>query len=455
MQAVCYLRATPSTPLADQQRLFLDYCDRHGLEAAQVYQEDPGAANAPQFRRMLREQGGTRRGFSAIVVASLEVLGPTAREQARRYLQLQALALPLRIADGRDPDQALLSTWLARDPRERRRDQVREGMRRRALRGEVLGRAPYGYRVVDRHLHIDPVEGDVVREIFRRYLEEGEGVRVIARRLNEAGIPTRRGGTWSMVSVRGVLKNPVYTGTYRRLGVVVATEHDALVTRGRFYAAQQRLAQRRTSGGPQARSQYLLSGLARCGYCGNSLIGVRRVRAARRPEDKPVVYTYYQCESRTNQSRCAYHTRRAPELEGIVRERLRQGPPSGVAATEEPAALDEELTRLRGRRDGIRRQLDALLERHARGEWTMERLRAEASTLALEDLAAEERAESLVERRTAGVDGRRREATLARARARLAREWDDLEFQQRQDLLREVATAVIVTDDDVRVDFAG
>lgn len=454
MQAVCYLRAIPSMPLEDQQRLFLDYCARYNLEAAQVFQEEADASSAPQFRRMLREISGERRRFTTIVVASLAVLGATVREQARRYLQLQALSLPLRIADGSDPEVALLSSWLSRDTRERRRDQVREGMRQRALRGEVLGRAPYGYRVVDRHLHIDPVEGEVVREIFRRYLDEGEGVRIIARRLNEAGVPTRRGGTWSMVSVRGVLRNPVYTGTYRRLGVVVATEHDALVTRGRFYAAQERLAQRRTSGGPQGRTQYLLSGLARCGYCGNSLIGVRRVRRGGRSEEPPVVYTYYQCESRTNQSRCAYHTRRAPDLEAIVRERIREGRPPGMTS-EEHTAVDEDLGRLRSRRDGIRRQLDGLLERHARGEWTIDRLRAEASSLALEDLAAEERAEALAARRQASLDGKRREAHLERQRRRLAREWDDVPFEERRDLLREVVTSIVVTDEDVRVEFAG
>lgn len=455
MQAVCYLRAIPSMPLAEQQRLFLDCCARHALESTQVYQEEPDAVGAPQFRRMLRELGGERRGFMTIVVSSLGVLGGSVREQARRYLQLRALGLPLRIADDSDPESALLASWLNRDTRERRRDQVRDGMRQRALRGEVLGRAPYGYRVVDRHLHIDPVEGEVVREIFRRYLDEGEGVRVIARRLNEAGVPTRRGGTWSMVSVRGVLRNPVYTGTYRRLGVVVATEHDSLVTRSRFYAAQERLEQRRTSGGPQSRTQYLLSGLARCGYCGNSLIGVRRVRRARGAEEPPTVYTYYQCESRTNQSRCAYHTRRAPDLESIVRERVGEGPPAGVPAGEEPAAIVEELGRLRSRRDGIRRQIDALLERHARGEWTIERLRAEASTLALEDLAAEERIDVLAGRRQATLDGKRRASTLGRTRTRLMREWDGLEFAERRDLLRETVTGIVVTDEDVRVDFAG
>lgn len=455
MQAVCYMRAIPSMPLAEQERLFLDACARHSLNAGQIFEDEADASAAPQFRRMLRDLSAERRrSATTVVVASLSVLGATARERARRYLQLQALSVPLEIADGSDPETALLSAWQTRDARERRRDQVREGMRQRALRGEVLGRAPYGYRVVDRHLQIDPVEGEIVREMFRRYLDEGEGVRIIARRLNDAGVPTRRGGTWSMVSVRGVLRNPVYTGTYRRLGVVVATEHEALVTRSRFRATQERLAQRRTSGGPQGRERYLLSGLARCGYCGNSLIGVRRVRKARRPEEPPVVYTYYQCESRTNQSRCAYHTRRASDLEGIVRQRLREGPPAGVAS-EEHRGDEEELRRLQSRRNGIRRRLDALIERHARGEWTIERLRGEASSLALEDLAAEERAETLEARRQSALAGKKRVSHLERQRTTLAREWDALGSEERRELLREVVISIVVTDEDVRVEFAG
>jgi len=418
-----------------------------------VITETSAEASMPAFRRMLRELRDAGRGSAIVVVASFAVLGPTARDQARRYLQLEGLSIPLRIADGTQPDAALLGAWAQRDPRERRREQVRQGMRDRALRGEVLGRAPYGYRVADRHLRVDPDEAKVVREIFRRYLDEGEGVRVIARHLNEAGIRTRRGGAWSMVSVRGVLRNPVYIGTYRRLGVVVGTEHEAIVTRGRFYAAQDQLANRRTSGGPQQRGEYLLSGIASCGYCGNRLIGVRRTRRARSAGDEPAVYTYYQCESRTNQSRCDYHTRRADDLEAIVRERIEQGPPPGavIGAGGEPP--DDEAARIETRRQGLRRRLDTMIERRTRGEWTAEQLRREGSKLALEDLEAEERVEALLQRREHAHDDARRASALELARRRLVADWGSLPFEERRALLREVVAGVVVTDEDVRVDF--
>src|SRR6185295_8319813 len=107
----------------------------------------------------------------------------------------------LRLAGGGDVDAAVVAAWAGRGGSERRREQVLSGVRERALHGEVLGRAPYGYRVADRDLRIQPDEAEVVRDIFERCLA-GAGVRVIARALNEAGLRTRRGGAWSMVSVR-------------------------------------------------------------------------------------------------------------------------------------------------------------------------------------------------------------------------------------------------------------
>jgi hypothetical protein len=167
-----------------------------------------------------------------------------------------------------------------------------------------------------------------------------------------------------------------------------------------------------------------------------------------------VVYTYYQCESRTNQSRCDYHTRRTEELEAIVRERLQHGPPGGEAPGGSPEAPREEAARLETKRQGLRRRLDTLIERRVRGEWTAARLRSESAPIVLEDLEAEERLEALAERRRAMQDGSKRASALAGARRRLVSEWDALPFDERRALLREVVSGIVVTDEDVRVDFA-
>ena len=461
MKTIGYLRELSEPTLEAQQRAFLDYSARSGLEVGPTFTEtadaetadDPGA---PEFRHMLRLLRREQRGFTVVVVAGLSVFGSPVREQARRYLQLAAAGVPLRLADGSDTDEALLRAWGERGPDQRRRERAREAMRRRALRGEVLGRPPYGYRSVDRRLEVEPQEAAVVREIFRACVEDDEGVRRIARRLNDAGHRTRRGGPWSTVSVRDILRNPAYVGTYRRLGVVVPGAHEPIVNRQTFDEVQRLLAQRRTSPGRQRRRQYLLAGLARCGYCDNRLIGVRRARRSAAGSDGGE-YFYYQCESRTNQGRCAYHTRRADELEAIVRQRVAAPPRAESRRHARPAGstVGDWARRLEAGRRAGQRKLDRMLERYAAGEWTAPRLSSEAAALVLADLEAEEQAAALVRGETReGGEAERRQA-LAAARTRLAEGWDEIDFDERRQLLRELVTDVIVTDDEVRVQFAG
>jgi len=461
MRAACYLRATPGAhpdlaTLEAQQRAFLDRCSHEGWEVGPTYTEI-ATEGAPMFARMIEALSGKQRGFTSVFVAHLGVLGGTVREQANRLFQLEAHGLPLQLATESDPLEGLLAAWQRRAPDERRRQQVREGMQRRALRGEVLGRTPYGYRAQDRHLAPHPEEALVIEMIFQLAVEENLGVRRIAQALNEAGLRTRRNAPWSMVSVRGVLRNPVYTGTYRRLDVLVPRSHKALISAGMFQEAQNRLDARRTAGGEPRRHRYLLAGLAHCGYCGNRLIGITRTnRGGER--------AYYQCESRTNRSTCAYHTRRAEELENEVHQQLAAhlpgstglpGSTDGAAPRDSagvPSTLDDAGREgVEARRLTLRRDLERLLDRGVHGQLTQGQLRERATKVAAEDLDLERREAATEARRELLADAEARGELLAAAHRRLARDWQTLAFDTRRGLLHEVVRTIVVTDDAVVV----
>ena len=100
-------------------------------------------------------------------------------------------------------------------------ERCRRGKLHRARAGavSVLARAPYGYRYVKKSEHadalyeIDEVEAPVVREMFRRYAEDGESIGRIARWLAEPGVTTRTGKTgWNTATIWGILRNPAYAG---------------------------------------------------------------------------------------------------------------------------------------------------------------------------------------------------------------------------------------------------
>ena len=69
----------------------------------------------------------------------------------------------------------------------------------------------YGYRIQHGEIAVHPVEAEVVREVFRRYLE-GEMVVSIAEWLREQGVPSYRDGMWTPKRVLELLKNEKYAG---------------------------------------------------------------------------------------------------------------------------------------------------------------------------------------------------------------------------------------------------
>lgn len=427
--ALVYLRpvpgADPPLGLAIQRAATSALIATEGYRAVGRHQDTSAAEGLPGFAALL-EAAATAVQPPTVVLASAEVLGDGALERACRLLALAAVGTPVRLADASTPEAALRAAWQGRRPDERRRERARESMRTRALRGQVLGRAPYGYAIEGRALVIDDAEAEVVRRIVSMYLDEHEGVRRIARALNEDGIRTRLGKPWSAGSVRAVLRNPTYTGTYRRLGAVVPGAHPALLKRGQFEEVQARMARRRTASTTQRRHAYLLAGIARCGHCGARLLGARRSVASGEPR------VYYRCASATNQGRCAYHSQRAEILEGAVRDALAAGRVAAArTAPSEPATA--------ARRLSLDRKVARTLERWTAGELTYRDVIRAAAGSALEAARLRSGAKQLP-RLSPGA-----------ATRRLVTEWDDLEFPEKRALLLVAVAEVVVRDKRIRV----
>jgi small-conductance mechanosensitive channel len=189
------------------------------------------------------------------------------------------------------------------------------------------------------------------------------------------------------------------------------------------------------------------------------MIGVSRRQSWRRKgaeEESQASYRYYQCESRTNQSMCNYHTRRAVELEGAVREALRDAESASPAlpeAGDEAGVLAEwqrQAQRLRRRLAQVDKRLEGYLDSAARGRLSRERLRSLGVAAAADRLALEGALEETERRARQHATAAERRRQREWARQRLCDEWDSLPFGERQELLRQVVERVVVTDDEIR-----
>ncbi len=463
MRAIGYFgeRDSEGGSLAEQSRSFLEFCRANGYEAAAAFLDaSPQEEERPGYRQLLeflKHQG--RGGFLLVATPTLRSLGEGLPAAARRYFQLRSLGVQVvSMLNGSDPGATLIETWAREYQGKGLGERVRAAMRRKAVKGEVLGRPPYGYKVgPKRRLQIVAEEGSVVRHIFHLYLKGGLGIRRIARRLNEEGLRTRRDGLWSMVTVRDILRNRAYVGTYTRFGVRVPASHAPLISQEDFRRVQECLDARRPTVGARQVTPFLLSGLAYCGYCGNKMIGVtRRQKWRRRSDDslRSALYRYYQCESRTNRSLCDYHTHRAERLEEEVRTALLDGQssPAVPEAGDGAAVLAEteaHIRRLREKARRLDRRLEQCLDAAAAGRITEDRLRTLSLALAAQHLELEEslaESQRLAQQQATEAERRRRRERLL---AGLRDDWQRLTFPQRQELLREILDRVIVRDDGI------
>ncbi|RMF91673.1 MAG: recombinase family protein [Methanobacteriota archaeon] len=103
---------------------------------------------------------------------------------------------------------------------------------------------PFGYDYSENRLFINEEEAKTVKKIYSRYLD-GKSMGEIAKELNRARIPTKRGGRWDKRTVANILKNPLYCGDMAWDGIVRSAPHEAIVDRETFNRVQQLISKKR------------------------------------------------------------------------------------------------------------------------------------------------------------------------------------------------------------------
>ncbi|MDE3131181.1 MAG: recombinase family protein, partial [Acidobacteriota bacterium] len=180
-------------------------------------------------------------------------------------------------------------------------DRITAGIERRAKEGRwASGRVAFGYRRDEQKLVVpDEREAPVVKRIFRLYTEDRLGTTSIARLLTDECAPAPARG-WQPAVVQWLLENDAYLGLVHWRGESHPGLHEPLIDEETFAAAQallrergQDLTLRRGN-----RSEFLLSGLVRCGRCKRAYVGM----SAR---GNGGLYHYYACSGRQKLGRKA------------------------------------------------------------------------------------------------------------------------------------------------------
>ena len=442
MRAIGYFRTLDGqSSLGELERAFAEFCDLNVHQPVRSFADTvplEGGRRAG-YQEMLEYMRDSGSNFLAVVPDSRH-LGDDLESVARAVVELEGAGAKVTCADEEYPDplQNALQRLGVKGVSRTRSDRIKESMKDRALKGQGLGKPPYGYRNgPSGTLEVVAEEAPVVELLYRLYTKDGLGLRLIAQHLNERGITTRRGGKWNMVTIRDILKNPTYMGTYTRFGLRLPQSHRAIIPPEVFRTAQGQARSRRPVGRVANTEPFLLSGLANCGYCGNKMMGVTRRQAWKRKDGRRAsgVYRYYQCQSRNNLSVCGYHTWRAPVLEGTVSAQLRHALRNVTPGTDGDAlrARTERTRDMWGKRvSNAERRFVQALRRAARGEASVENLGRYLVELDKVRHGAEKSGQAI------DLD-----AIMA--------DWEALDFATRRGFLTEHIDSIVVRDDTVEV----
>lgn len=214
--------------------------------------------------------------IDVVAVLNLSRFGRAAGESLRYISDLRDLGVRIvsttENIDDSPEGQYLLGTFLGMaqlysDQVGRQWQQV---ITRRAQQGRFHGsNPPTGYRLLPRAegggLIPDPVMAEQVAEAFARYAR-GHLVSHIARDLAD-----RKGGALAVVTLKQMLRNPVYIGLVSMNGVDYPGLHVPLVERPVWDAVQRRLARDAQTPSRALATAHSLAGLVKCAHCGHSL----------------------------------------------------------------------------------------------------------------------------------------------------------------------------------------
>lgn len=458
MQALGYFRVkadSPPSSLEEQETTFFRYCKQHGYESLATFVDvdSKEMVSWKGYQHMVEFLSQPSRGFMFVVVTKLDQLASDPRESVRCVLELADLGATVLCSDEEvsNPLVNAIDAWSKKHQAGKIRERVTAAMKLKAMRGEALGKTAFGYRIgADRRFEVVPEEAAIVELIYRLYQEQNLGLRRITRYLNERGIKTRRGGRWNMISIRDILRNRTYIGTYSRFGVHVPGSHPAIIPPRLFRAVQERLNKKPKFGRYAPPSPFLLSRLVYCGYCGNRMIGVSRHQTWTRRRDggqTHAEYRYYQCQSRTNQSFCQYHTWRADELEKTVVANIERELERILARPEIPQPSPPQRPRLQNKLKELERKFDRYLAQTADGVITTQELRTLNRGLAREREALQRRLADLDAEAKREVAEGKRSQWLTETVAKFGEQWRALDFRARRNLLEELVERIVVYDD--------
>lgn len=316
--AACYIRVSTDeqTELSPDSQLeaLKDYAAAHDYSIPEEYIfKDEGISGRttkkrPEFNRMIGVAKTKPRPFDAVLLWKFSRFARNRTDAIvyknllRNELGIDVISISENLGENKGTALILESMFEAMDEYYsiNLSTEVKRSMKMKAEKGQPLSVAPFGYKMINKQLIIDPVKAEIVKYIFSAF-ENGDGVNKIARFLCGSGIKTNRGSAPDNRFVSYILKNPVYCGytrwcpegranygrepeTNAEKIILAKGTHAQIITEEQFNRTQARILEikerHKKYRRPESSNDWLLKGLIKCDACGSTLVRMSEKKQA-------------------------------------------------------------------------------------------------------------------------------------------------------------------------------
>ena len=204
--------------LDEQEKEMKKLCMYKNYQIYKVYREEGVSAknmNRPKFQEMMQDLKDGK--INRIIVYKLDRLTRSIQdlEVICKLIEKYHCSLD-SVSEEINTDTAMgvffirMTTILAQLEIERTSERTKFGLKGAAKNGHFCGKAPIGYRKINKELVIDDLESEVVKEIFDDYVN-GLSVCTITKKLNNKNALNRN---WRTTTIDRMLSNYIYCGDY-------------------------------------------------------------------------------------------------------------------------------------------------------------------------------------------------------------------------------------------------
>lgn len=319
--------------ILNQKSLLREYAKKNfGVDDIYIFEDDNFSGysfNRPGFLKMRKKVENGE--INTILAKDLSRLG---RHNAKTLLFIEDMQdLDVRVVAIGDSIDTLdnnnditmgVKTWYNELYVKDISKKIRNTISNKQREGKWMCAVPYGYEMIDpkqQLFKVDEITAEIVKLIFKLYIENGWGYKKISNYLTDNSIPTPRmrekeikelqgksynrpvKKEWSIISVSTILSNDFYIGTlrtgkYTRKKInggdikinsedhnVFENNHEAIIDKKTFELAQ-RLLKSRSTNNYRGIKKYdnIYSGLLFCGDCGSPMFSISSAK-------RPAAYT--------------------------------------------------------------------------------------------------------------------------------------------------------------------